>query len=146
MKPHSLETDYVSFRASLQARVDRLSAEWPHFSGFWSRWCHEHQLIARQLSGAEIAAVQQETDSSRWSEFLTRRQRMVSTLSQGLRAETKANPELREELKDLLREHDLGFVTLLQKELEQVKEQMTHAFTVRKTVKAYAQTAQFRGE
>jgi len=30
--------------------------------------------------------------------------------------------------------------------LEQVKQQMTHAFAIKKTVAAYAQTAQFRGE
>jgi pimeloyl-CoA synthetase len=70
---------------------------------------------------------------------------MVSALGQGLKA-SGSSEELRQTLQQLLAEHDKGFVDLLQKELERVKEQMTAAFAVKRTVSAYAQTAQFRGE
>lgn len=102
-------------------------------------------MIAHTLSAREVTT-QAQVSEAVWREFLQRRQRMVSALSQGLRQSDTRSSLPREELAALLREHDLGFMALLQKELERVKEQMTHAFTVRKTVNAYAQTAQYRGE
>lgn len=146
MKSHSLETNYVSLRAELQAQVNQLTARWPSLSGFWERWCLGHQQVLHALSGRELTAVTSEKSDDWWTEFLRQRQRMVSALSQGLKLSAADAHELREELKNLLREHDLRFINLLQKELEQVKEQMSHAFTVKKTMTAYAQTAQYRGE
>lgn len=146
MKSHSLETEYVSLCASLKQRMDGSLADMPVVLGFWERWTKEHRLAARTLSSRDVDLLQFQSGDATWTEFLKRRQRMVSTLSQGLKASLQESEKAREELKNLLREHDLGFVTLLQKELEYVKEQMTHAFSVRKTVNAYAQTAQYRGE
>ena len=146
MKPHSLETDYVAFCASFQARVNRLMAQWPSVFGFWERWCKEHQMTARTVSSRDFGAQIPPKNESFWPDLLRRRERMVSALSQGLRLDDADSKRFREELNTLLRDHDSGFVRLLQGELDSVREQMTHAFSVRKTVNAYAQTAQYRGE
>ncbi len=146
MKPHSLETDYVAFCASLEARVNGLMALWPSVFGFWERWCKEHQITARTLSGRDFGAQMPSQTESFWPDLLRRRERMVSALSQGLRLDETDSIRFRQELNALLRDHDSGFVRLLQGELDSVREQMTHAFSVRKTVNAYAQTAQYRGE
>jgi hypothetical protein len=146
MNPHSLETEYESFSASMQARANGLTAQWPSFQGFWERWCKEHRIMAHTLSARDVISQVAQGSEPVWKDFLQRRQRMVSALGQGLKQSDTHSTPLREELAAFLREHDLGFMALLQKELERVKEQMTHAFTVRKTVNAYAQTAQYRRE
>jgi len=145
MNSHSLESDYVSMSLTWETQVSELAGHWPAVKGFWERWCKEHQSIARTLGARETSAWQQPESDPRWNDFLKLRQRLVSTLGQGLNA-SEGSPQLRIALKRLLAEHDNGFVNLLQKELERVKEQMTHAFAVKKTVTAYAQTAQYRGE
>ncbi len=102
--------------------------------------------MAHTLSARDVISQVAQGSEPVWKDFLQRRQRMVSALGQGLKQSDTHSTPLREELAAFLREHDLGFMALLQKELERVKEQMTHAFTVRKTVNAYAQTAQYRRE
>lgn len=146
MKSNSLETEYVSFSTSLQTSVTELMASVPLVRGFWERWCKEHRLAARKLSAnQEFPALNINTNEI-WTDFLKHRQRMVSTLGQGLKASPQDSMDIRMRINNLLREHDSGFIRLLQRELETVKEQMSHAFTLRKTVTAYAQTAQYRGE
>jgi hypothetical protein len=143
MKPNSLESDYAVLCASLQTRVNALVSNWPAIFGFWERWCKEHKATARGLNVREFRSLD---DEASWPALLIRRQRMVSALSQGLKANNLGTPKFREELAILLKDHDAGFVKLLQSELEGVREQMTFAFSVKKTMNAYAQTAQYRGE
>ncbi|NBX17661.1 MAG: hypothetical protein EBR09_09870 [Proteobacteria bacterium] len=143
MKPNSFESDYAFHCASLQSRADELISQWPALAGFWNRWCKEHLATARKLSGREFKS---SDDGSSWTELLTRRQRMISALSQGLKTAGFQSAEFRESLMKFLAEHDTGFKRLLQKELESVREQMTFAFSVKKTMNAYAQTAQYRRE
>jgi hypothetical protein len=143
MTPNSLESDYAVLCSSLQTRVHALMAHWPAIFGFWERWCTEHRAAIRVLAGREYRPA---NDESAWPALLIRRKRMVSALSQGLRANGLESKSFGEELTFLLRDHDSGFITLLQTELESVREQMTFAFSVRKTMNAYAQTAQYRRE
>ena len=145
MKTLSLENEYVLLCSKLETRVNELAQRLPVLRGFWERWCKEHQSITRVLNTFELGGRQSSEGDPTWTDFLKLRQRMVSTLGQGMKS-AGTTLSMREELKELLREHDLGFMALLQKELERVKEQMTHAFAVKKTVSAYAQTAQYRGE
>ncbi|MFZ9519842.1 MAG: hypothetical protein ACO3A4_05135 [Silvanigrellaceae bacterium] len=146
MKPHSLEAEYVSLGASLKARANELMSESPMFGGFWERWCNEHVLVVREISNRDFDSRSLAGLDALGPDFLTRRQRMVSTLIQGLKPTGLNSPEKRNEIKNLIRDHDLGFIALLQKELENVKDQMARAYTVKKTVSAYAQTVQYRGE
>jgi hypothetical protein len=145
MNPHALESDYMTMCQTLEAKVTDLAASCPAVQGFWSLWSKEHRQIAHAIGAREVTHWQSKESDPRWTEFMKLRQRMVSALGQGLKA-SGSSEELRQTLQQLLAEHDKGFVDLLQKELERVKEQMTAAFAVKRTVSAYAQTAQFRGE
>ncbi|MEN9530221.1 MAG: hypothetical protein RI932_2094 [Pseudomonadota bacterium] len=145
MNPHALESDYMTMCQTLEAKVTELSALCPAVQGFWALWCKEHRMIAHSMGSREAGQEQSKDTDARWTAFMKLRQRMVSALGQGLKT-TGQSEALRQSVQRLLAEHDKGFVDLLQKELERVKEQMTAAFAVKKTVSAYAQTAQFRGE
>lgn len=145
MNPQSLESNYVSFAKRLETKVFEMATQWPAMSGFWQRWCAAHKNIARSLSSDDFGSLQRTENAPVWSEFLRLRQRQISALEQGLK-NSKCSAENRHTLKLLLAEHDKGFIDLLQMELERVREQMTQAFAVRKTVSAYAQTAQYRRE
>ncbi|MEN9825665.1 MAG: hypothetical protein RI953_1410 [Pseudomonadota bacterium] len=146
MKPNSLEAEYVSLGALLKARVNELKAKSTFFGGFWERWCNEHVRVVREFANREFDSRSSTDLDSLGPDFLTRRQRMVSALIQGLKSTGQDSLDLRNGIRDLIRDHDLGFVALLQKELEHVKDQMARAYTVKKTVSAYAQTVQYRGE
>lgn len=145
MNPNSFEIDYMALLKALEKHVVELAQEWPAVSGFWERWTKEHQMVAKAVSSQNLGVWQTKDSSSHWASLLKLRQRLVSALGQGLKA-NDGRKELRISLSQLIANHDKGFVDLLQSELEQVKQQMTHAFAIKKTVAAYAQTAQFRGE
>jgi hypothetical protein len=145
MNPSSLECGYTQLLETLNQNVSGLACDWPAFAGFWDRWTKEHLIVARSVSSRNVNAWQDKDPALQWAALLKLRQRLVSTLGQGLNA-NDGGKTLRISLSQLLAEHDKGFVDLLQNELEHVREQMTHAFAIRKTVAAYAQTAQFRGE
>jgi hypothetical protein len=145
MNSHSLESSYNSFCNDLEVQVSQLNSHWPAIRGFWERWCSEHRSITQKLSAGELNTAVTGQQEPFWTEFLTRRNRMISALGQGANC-AQLNSELRRALGTLVANHDKGFVQLLQKELEHVKVQMQHAYAVKKTVSAYANTAQFRGE
>ena len=145
MNSHSLESSYIAFCSELEMQVKELNSKWPSVQGFWERWCGEHKLVMRKLSAGEWSSESPGQQEPLGSEFLTRRKRMISALVQGA-SRSELNPEWRNALGRLVAEHDRGFVRLLQMELEHVKVQMQQAFAVKKTVSAYANSAQFRGE
>ena len=145
MNPHTLESNYVAFVKRLETRMIELAQQWPALKGFWERWYQAHRNIAHSLSSDDSSIWQKMENDSAWNNFLKFRQRLISTLGQGLNA-SACRPDVRDKLRLLLAEHDRGFIGLLQKELERVREQMTQAFAVRNTVSAYAQTAQYRRE
>jgi hypothetical protein len=146
MTSHSLETDYVSLCSSLQTRANVLMEKLPSLRGFWERWCKEHLRLVRMISQQEFNDERMNNAGFSWADVLKQRQRLVSALGQGLKVDCIETKEVRLNIKDLLREHDEGFLVLLNREMDSVREQMTKAFTVRKTLTAYAQTAQYRGE
>ncbi|MBM3382502.1 MAG: hypothetical protein FJY29_08700 [Betaproteobacteria bacterium] len=145
MNPQALESDYMTLCQTLEAKVTGLVALCPAIQGFWTLWCKEHRNVAQGMGSRELSQSRSQEADPRWAEFMKRRQRMVSALGQGLKS-SGTSEELRQSVQQLLAEHDRCFVDLLQKELERVKVQMTAAFAVKRTVSAYAQTAQFRGE
>ena len=145
MNPSSLEIDYMALLKTLEHHVTALAKDWPAMIGFWERWTKDHLAIARAVSSQEMSGWQNKYSGSQWSLLLKQRQRLVSAAGQGLKAHG-IEEKIGVSLSQLLANHDRKFVSLLQNELEQVKQQMTHAFAIKKTVAAYAQTAQFRGE
>lgn len=145
MNPHSLESNYVSLANLLETKAIGLAQQWPAVKGFWERWCQTHRNIARNVSAEDGVTWQKQENDPRWDDFLKLRQRLVSTLGQGMNS-TFISAEMRDALRALLAEHDKAFVDLLHRELELVKRQMTQAIAVKKTVSAYAQTAQYRRE
>jgi hypothetical protein len=145
MNPNSLESDYMALLKTLESHVGALAKEWPAMMGFWERWTKDHLAIARDVSSQHLSGWHNKDSGSQWSSLLKQRQRLVSAAGQGLKAHGERE-SIGASLNQLLANHDSRFVGLLQKELEQVKQQMTHAFAIKKTVAAYAQTAQFRGE
>lgn len=145
MNPNSLEFAYMALLKSLEPHVAALAEHWPATTGFWERWTKEHLAIARSVSSQNMSEWQEKDSASHWTLLLKQRQRIVSAAGQGLKAKDKGK-DISVSLSQLLARHDSEFVSLLQNELEQVKQQMTRAFAIKKTVAAYAQTAQFRGE
>lgn len=145
MNPNSLESDYMALLKTLESHVAALAKEWPAMTGFWERWTKDHLTIARSVSSQNVSGWQDKDPGSHWISLLKQRQRLVSAAGQGLKG-LGERESIGISLSQLLANHDSRFVNLLQNELEQVKQQMTHAFAIKKTVAAYAQTAQFRGE
>jgi hypothetical protein len=145
MNSHSLESSYITLCNDLELQVKELNSNWSAVGGFWERWCSEHRSVMQKLTAVEGADSVTGSQELLGSEFLIRRKRMISALVQGA-SRAPLKQEWRNALAKLVADHDRGFIQLLQLEMEHVRVQMHHAFAVKKTVSAYANSAQFRGE
>lgn len=143
MNSLSLETEYIALTDSLQTAVGELLVQCPLFGGFWERWCKEHLRITRVIASGNFSPRDSDGPEQVLSGFLKQRQRMVSALAQGLKTNNSESSIVRDDVKNLLRIHDEQFTKMLNGQLETLKEKMNQAFALKKTVKAYAKTAQY---
>jgi hypothetical protein len=135
--------NYQAFGAQLLARCQSLLVGCPELEGFWNRWLGEH----RRLIEAFVAGRLEEAEWGASAKFLLRRrERLVSTLAQGLKQNPSIGPEGRSALREMLREHDEMFATILARIQEDLRNELVKTNTARKAIGAYAKAASILGE
>jgi hypothetical protein len=134
---------YEAFGARIVARCQPLLVGCPELEGFWNRWFGEH----RRLIEAFVAGRLEEEE---WAAFakslLSRRERLISALAQGLRRNPSMGPEGRSVLREMLREHDEVFAVILAGIQDDLRNELVKTNTARKAIGAYAKAASILGE